>query len=85
MPLRAKHLKPHNNRLPWNRFFQSWYVQWAKVSSNHAILDNFDQIIGQKLVCLDSSWTDSLNCDCMKQFIEVYDEFDWFFEHYFVG
>ena len=47
-----------------------------KLAQIMPFLDNFDQIIGQKLVCLDSSWTDSLNCDCMKQFIEVYDEFD---------
>ena len=32
----------------WNCFFQLWYVQSAKVSSNHAIFGSFDQIIGQK-------------------------------------
>ena len=47
-----------------------------KLAQIMPFLDNFDQIIGQKLVYLHSSCNDSLNYYCMKHFNEVSDEFD---------
>ena len=59
-----------NLKLHETVYFNYDMFNQPKLAQIMPFLDNFDQIIGQKLVCLDSSWTDSLNYHRMKHFVE---------------